>query len=97
YVKNVVNKAELLISNTWGELFLDTIEFANKNNREDQCNEIAKLIQKYSNKNSRFFVYQFSDTYDPKIVYQIKKAYNDLSCPGSKPARIKKKPYLDRL
>ena len=97
YVKNNINKAEFLTSNTWGELFLDTIEFTPKNHREEQCRQIAKLMLKYSGPNLIFFIYQFSDIRDPKIVYQIKKAYNDLAFSGRKAISIEKKPYLDKL
>ena len=97
YDKNIINKAEFLISNTWGELFLETIEFVQKINRKEQCSQIADCMLKYSGQTPRFFIYQFSDIHDPKIVYQLKKAYNDLTCPGSYAINIKKKPYLDRL
>ena len=97
YDKNIINKAEFLISNTWGELFLDTIDFVPKTNKEDHCIQIADFMLKYSGQSQRFFIYQFSATHDPKIVYQLKKAYNDLADMDRKTMRTKKKPYLDRL
>ncbi len=90
-------KAEFLISNSWGELFLDSIEFASKNNRQAQCSQMANLMLKYSDQNLRLFVFQFSDTRDPDIVYQLKEAYNQPACPDNNAVNIKKKPYLDRL
>ncbi|WP_269764202.1 class I adenylate cyclase [Desulfobacula toluolica] len=90
-------KAEFLISNNWGELFLDSIEFALTNNRQVQCSQMANLMLKYSDENLRLFIFQFSDTHDPDIVCQLKKAYYELACPDSAAMSIKKKPYLDRL
>lgn len=97
YEKNSIKKVEFLISNTWGELFIDTIESVKKNNREEQCIQIAKFMLPYSNQNLRFFIYQFSKTRDPEIVNQIKKAYNDLYLPDTEILISKKKPYLDKL
>jgi len=97
YDKNSISKTEFLISNTWGELYLETIEFSEKDKRKEKCNKIAKQMQKYSDHNLKFFIYQFSNTFDPNIVYLIKKAYNDLICVQSTATRIKKKPYLDKL
>jgi hypothetical protein len=42
-------------------------------------------------------MYQLTDSRDPEIVYQIKKAYNALLPPDKKGVRLEKKPYLDRL
>jgi len=95
--KDRLYKAEFLISNTWGELFLETIEFAPQIQRQEQCRQMAELMGKYSDQNLRFFMYQFSDIHDPKIVYQLKKAYSDLDNPERKAVHINKKPYLDRL
>jgi adenylate cyclase class 1 len=97
YDKNNIKKAELLISNTWGELFFDKIDCFQKIDKKDQCNQIAQFMLKYSGQRPRFFIYQFSHTHDPKIVYQLKKAYNDLADTDGKAMRIKKKPYLDKL
>nr|WP_291460471.1 class I adenylate cyclase [Desulfobacula sp.] len=97
YDKNIINTAEFLISNTWGELFFDRIEFVQKINKEDHCNQIAEFMLKYSGQSLRFFIYQLSDTHDPKIVYQLKKAYNDLADTDGKAISTRKKPYLDRL
>jgi len=97
YDNNTINKAEFLISNTWGELFFETIAFVQKTHRKKQCNQIANLMFKYSGHDSRFFIYQFSNTHDSNIVYQLKKAYNDLTGQDGKEIKIKGKPYLDRL
>ena len=97
YDKNSIKAAEFLISNTWGELFLYTIDFTKKVQREEQYNLIARLILKYSDQDSKFFIYQFSHTRDPKIVYQVKKAYNNLINLKNDEMIIKKKPYLDKL
>jgi len=95
--KNYINQVEFLISNTWGELFFDSIEFVQKTDRQEQCRQVANLMSKYSGCDSRIFVYQFADTRDPDIVYQIKKAYSNLSCQDGELISNKKKPFLDRL
>ena len=90
-------RAELLISNSWGELYLDGIDFKKIENREDQCTHIARQMGKYKDKDLRIFICQYSKMHDPNIVYQVKKAYNTLITEESRPLKHKKKPYLDRL
>nr|WP_300458627.1 class I adenylate cyclase [Desulfobacula sp.] len=97
YTASHIHKAEFLISNTWGELFLDHIAFAPTVNRDICCHEMAALMGKYADTSLRFFIYQFSNTYDPKIVYQLKKAYSDRVCLETNSGSKKIKPYLDRL
>jgi hypothetical protein len=36
-------------------------------------------------------------THDSNIVYELKKAYNDLICKKGKAVNSKRKPYLERL
>ncbi|MCP3876543.1 MAG: adenylate cyclase [Desulfobacteraceae bacterium] len=97
YEKQVIVKAEFLISNTWGELFNDSINLSDTETKNDQVSLIVKVILKYSNKHLRFFVYQLSHLHDPKIVYQLKKAYNDQISSDKEEVNNKKKPYLDKL
>jgi len=98
YDKINLKRVEFLISNTWGELSFDCIEFAGQNcTREDKCNQISKLMLNYSSRELRFFIYQFSATHDPDIVYQIKKTYNDLSFSEKEIMPRENKPYLDQL
>lgn len=94
---NKIYGAEFLITNTWGELFLDTIEFPSHITKQDQCSQIINLMSGYSNLNLRIYIYQVSDSHDPEIVYHIKKAYSDLRFRDKDQLQSKKKPYLDRL
>jgi adenylate cyclase class 1 len=95
--KNKIHKAEFLMANTWGELFIEAIGFAPGTQRQDICHQIAQRMTTYPGRNLRFFMYQLTDSRDPEIVYQIKKAYNALLPPDKKGVRLEKKPYLDRL
>ncbi|MFH2058629.1 MAG: class I adenylate cyclase [Pseudomonadota bacterium] len=90
-------RAELLISNSWGELYMDRVDFKKIEKREDQCTHLARQMGKYKDKDLRIFICQYSRKYDPNIVYQVKKAYNMLLIEESRPLKYKKKPYLDRL
>lgn len=97
YDQNRLKQVEFLISNTWGEVFFDFLEFDGKKQKEEHCNLIARHITQYSNQYSTFFIYQLSLKRDPAIVYLIKKAYNERSFPDKNNERIREKPYLDRL
>ena len=95
--KNRISSAEFLISNNWGELFFNEIKFSTLASRNEQCQEIAKFLVKYSHKNIRPFIYQYSDCHDPEIVYEIKKAYSHIAFEDQDVLDIQKKPYLDKL
>jgi len=101
YEQNILIKAEFLIANTWGELFLETIEFSGKIEQKEQYSQISNLMFKYSGHDSnqvlRFYIYQFSSTRDSNIVYELKKAYSDINEQKRKTVNIRKKPYLDKL
>ncbi len=90
-------KAEIMVSNTWGEVFLETIEFNPDLSRMNQCDLVIKHIKKYTDRQLRLFVYQLAASFDPDIVSQIKTRYNDLVRKMEKAGPIQKKPYLDRL
>ncbi|MFH2091655.1 MAG: class I adenylate cyclase [Pseudomonadota bacterium] len=95
-VKELI-QAELLISNTWGELYMDRVDFRKIPGREDQCLHLARQMVKYREKDLRTFICQYSNMHDPTIVYEVKKAYNKFDSETSRPLKGKKKPYLDRL
>ncbi len=97
YEQNIIIKAEFLIANTWGELFLETIEFSGKVERNEQCSQISNLMFQYSGSELRFYIYQFSNTRDSNIVYELKKAYSDVTEQKRKSVNIREKPYLDKL
>ena len=101
YDRNDIRKAEFLSSNTYGELFLDSVEFTGKSDRKEQCGQMAEMMMKRSCQTSipisNIFIYQFTRSYDAQIVYQLKKAYNNLAISDRKVVSIKKRPYLDKL
>jgi adenylate cyclase class 1 len=92
-----ISRAEFLVSNSWGELFFDSIEFEKGATGEVKYNLVAKMIQKYSSERLRFNIFQFCDNYDSTIVYEVKKAYDILAYPNGRIMQRKKKPYLDIL
>ncbi len=97
YKKKKMIRAELLISNTWGELYFDEIQFKGAEKDNDKCLRIGQRMYHYHHPALRLFVCQYSTAYDPGIVYQVKKAYNTLTTEQDRSKSQKKKPYLDRL
>jgi adenylate cyclase class 1 len=89
--------AEVLVSNTWGELFLETMAFDPAGTLQDSIGKIADLMSGYGEKQLKIHICQLSDCRDPDIVYQIKKAYNDRLGPDKERPGSNNKPYLDRL
>ncbi len=90
-------RAELLTSNSWGELYMEKVELKSIEKREDQCLVLARQMSAYGDKGLRYTICQYAAMRDPKIVYQIKKAYNEFSAEKNRPVKFRKKPYLDRL
>jgi len=90
-------KTELLVSNTWGELFLDVLEFGSGEDRTLRTRKIAKKMSKYQADELKIAVFQISETHDPDIVYQIKKEYNNLTNSVNIQMLKRKKLYLDKL
>jgi len=96
--KNMIRNSEFLISNTWGELFFNEIKFSSQSSRQEQCRQMAELIAGYSKKKVRLYIYQYSTSHDPEIVYELKKAYCDIAIKDQdKIIDTDKKPYLDKL
>ncbi len=94
---NLLVRAELLTSNTWGELYLDKVELKSMEKREDQCLALVRQMSAYWDKDLRYSICQYAVMRDPKIVYQIKKVYNEFFAEKNRPVKLRTKPYLDRL
>ena len=95
--KSLITSIEILVSNTWGELFFHEIRVSSQTSRQEQCQKIAEWIAGYSQKNTRLYIYQYSDRRDPDIVHDLKKAYSRIACEGQDRLDYHKKPYLDKL
>ena len=95
--KKIMTSAEFLISNTWGELFFEKINFPSQSSRQQQCREMAEFMAGYANKNARLHIYQYSDRHDPDIAYEIKKEYSNIAVKDQDVLDLYKKPYLDKL
>ncbi|MCK5541617.1 MAG: class I adenylate cyclase [Desulfobacterales bacterium] len=96
---NMLKKAEILTSNTWGELFLEVLEFDMNTTIKSKCEKIALKIITYSASDLKILFFQLASEYDPDVVYMIKKGYDGLN---AKPSvnqlnTGKKRPYLDIL
>lgn len=91
-----LSRAELLVSNTWGELFYNEIEFDPYALTEDKCSQVSEMMSQYDEQNLQLSVFQLSQSHDPDIVYLLKKAYTERN-----PERVRRinpeRPYLDRL
>ena len=96
---NFLKKVEILAANTWGELFLNTLEFDMNKSTKDNCKKIASKIIEYSATDLRMLFFQLTSEYDPDVVYWIKKSYDGLNEKASvtQPGIGKKRPYLDTL
>jgi len=95
-----ITHAEVMVSNCWGELFVKSIDFKSKSDRDDKILMLVKTMNEYRDKDLRIYICQYGQMYDPEIVYQVKKAYNDLNIEIqklNKSDKFKKKPFLDRL
>lgn len=95
---NRLKKAEMLVTNSWGELFLEFINFDALENPEEQYHQIVQQIRSYTLKKMRLFIFQLSNQHDPDIATQLKLSYDrqveqyPLSGESTGP-----KPYLDIL
>ncbi len=99
---NVLKKAEILITNSWGELYLDNVDLDNIENLKNKCCQIVMKIREYTSEKLRIFIFQLSIMHDPDIVYQFKLNYEEQikktgSSHNSFDRSIPKKPYLDIL
>ncbi len=94
-----LDKAEFLITNTWGEIFFEDITFNQNENIIEKCEKIAEKLAKFYDPKLRFFIYQMTDEHNSDIVYHIKRAYEmhisdktDILNQNNK-----RRPYLDLL
>ncbi|MCP4671493.1 MAG: adenylate cyclase [Desulfobacula sp.] len=99
---NILKKAEILITNSWGELYLDNVELDKIDNMKDKCFQIVMKIKEYTSAKLRMFIFQLSVAHDPDIVYQLKLSYEEqIKTMDSKQENYKRstpqKPYLDIL
>ncbi|MCK5100657.1 MAG: class I adenylate cyclase, partial [Desulfobacteraceae bacterium] len=94
-----LDKAEFLITNTWGEIFFEDIEFNQKENIKEKYEKIALKLVKFYDPNFRFFIYQLTYEHNSDIVYHIRRAYeiNISDKAGSLNQNRIRKPYLDLL
>jgi len=100
YDSEQITHAEVMVSNCWGELFVKSIDLKSKRDRDDKILMLVKTMNEYRDKDLRTYICQYGQMYDPEIVYQVKKAYNDLNIETqklNKSDKFKKKPFLDRL
>lgn len=97
YEIKVLKQAEFMISDSWGQLFIDTLSLTEEKNIEAKSRAIADKMGQYRINDNRCFIYQFSPYFDPSIVYHIKKACDDMTSGPRLKRGTLKKPYLDRL
>lgn len=89
--------AKMLITNTWGELWHEPIAFNEDENRETKIQKMVNRMIAYYTADTRLLFCQYAVMYDPEIVYQIKKAYNDRVLKNHESDQLPQKPFLDRL
>ena len=99
---NILQKAEILIINSWGELYIETVNLDKVKNLQDKCCQIVMKIREYASEKLRMSIFQLSLAHDPDIVYQFKLSYEEQMKKNhssqAKPGRsTSKKPYLDIL
>ncbi len=96
YDEQTLTAGEFLISNSWGEYYLDEAVFKGDEPIQDKCRKLVRKMKMYSDEGTRIYICQLATMHDPKIVYRIKKAYTDNESPNHA-LTMRKKPYLDRL
>ncbi len=95
--KPFLTHAELLVSNSWGEIHSDLISFDDGCTRDKKIVVLADKIKNYTDKKTRFFIYQFALQYDPEIVYELKTAIENTTGVSTRTYYSPKKTYLDKL
>jgi len=97
--KNPLEKAEFLVLNTWGELFLDTLTLDTNQNMGDRYGAIANKIYEYGETNLRHYFFQLAKEHDPEAVFEIKQYLAaKLNGPYRRPGHPdRNRPLLDRL
>lgn len=92
-----VTKAEFLALNTWGELFLDTLELETQRNLWDTYGDIALKINQYHATGLRLFFFQLAVAHDPEGVFKIKQHLASLGQKSPGTPFAGKRPLLDKL
>ena len=89
--------AEILIINTWGEVFAKALEFDSTSAQKDCLEKIAQKIKGMGTDHTRVSIFQFATTYETDIVYDLKKQIEKTTRINTLSRQKKGKPYLDRL
>ncbi|MCP3900699.1 MAG: adenylate cyclase [Desulfobacteraceae bacterium] len=94
-----LDRAEFLITNTWGEIFFEKISFNQNEKIIEKYEKIAKKLAKFFDPDFRFFIYQMTDEHNSDIVYHIRRAF-EMNISDKSDALYqnnKRRPYLDLL
>lgn len=95
---NRFKKAEILVTNSWGEIFLESMDLDALEKTEAQYHQIVHQIRSYTLKKMRLFIFQLSDQHDPDIATQLKLRYERRVKQNPPPGKATgPKPYLDML
>jgi adenylate cyclase class 1 len=92
-----ISSAEILVSNTWGELFFYENKLVSQASRQGMVQESAAWLARFGNHNTRLYIYQYSLDPDPDIVHELKKAYSRILLEYQDGLDRHQKPYLDKL
>ena len=92
-----VTGAEILILNSWGEIFTERLKFDTDIGKREKINRIAILAKEHTDKKTAIRFFQLSEQYDPDMVYELKKKLEDISRISALSRQAAGKPYLDRL
>jgi adenylate cyclase class 1 len=97
--KSCLKKAEFLIANTWGELFLDILELDTKKTMGDKYKDIAVKINGYKKTGQRLYFFQLASQYDSNAVFEIKQHLgpDSLTRTGIPDNQYRDRPLLDKL
>ncbi len=89
--------AECLVSNTWGELFFETIPFPAGPSRQALCRRMAGYMARFAEDQPRPHIFQYGKRHDPDIVHDLKKAYLSIAFSDQDGLSMPQKPFLDKL
>lgn len=95
--RSYISSAEILVSNTWGELFFRENKFVPMTSKQEVCEELAIWLTGFGYPNTRLYIYQYSLDPDPDIVYELKKAHSLIAVGNQDRLDSHQKPYLDKL
>lgn len=95
--RSPISSAEILVSNTWGELFFHENKLVSQPSRQGMVQELATWLAGFGCPNTRLYMYQYSVDPDPDIVHELKKAYSRIALGNQNRSDSHPKPYLDKL